>query len=830
MQVLIIGYYHRKNFGDDLFEYCFKNILLKQEKYQLHFLNFDDLKTLTQTSIKQYSIIIIGGGDLVNEYYFSPSNVKLFEYTEAPIYFVSTGITFENTLNLIDLGDYFFMRNNIDAKRLQKRYGIEYTHFIPDLGFTLGLELHNNPNFDKTLLTNKSLGIQKIGISLPYTWLAENSSYERILDNIVHTLTALAMTFELVFIPFDIGENILNSDLLFIQELERRTTSIQHRITYIKEKEWTPAKMVDVYQSVDAIIGSRYHSVIMAILCEKPFISLYSTTKLSELKNDFPDLEHLFIPIEKDINLNPIKVNMNQVLFALQSMIFNYKDYVERIQKLKINIFKHLNEFVIDFGKLIESKSIRTTPPSMLSKEKQFNILNSTINKVLNRIYDHTSINDVDRILKGEPLINILPKPFHNDNTRRIVTEETLWLICEDPYGPYYYGLFEKIFTNNFIDQVNWIIENYYQHLKVHSHHNKSSIKIINKNFQEVHRSGWQLVVNELLTEFDKNVKNDIIVDTYIDKTFHWNKYFYKHKAIIPYTKPWIGFIHHTFNDYNNNFNCHELLKNDLFLSSLQHCNCLIVMSHCLKKELDKSFLSMKMYVPITVIYHPTDFDVIPFQWSNFIINKQRKVIQVGNWLRNMYSIYTLQLPKTSIVTQKAILKNKNSEHYFAPDTFFESFLGNYLSSDNQNVSNVYDMCKITFDNQYIKGMYHHLISNHKSVQVIPHLANHQYDLLLSENIVFLHLIDASAVNTIIECIVRHTPIIINKIDPIVEILGENYPLYYNSDDLFQASCLLNSSSKLLEGHLYLQNMDKTSLTIEHFKTQMTHVLNTYIN
>ena len=117
LQVLIIGYYHRKNFGDDLFEYCFQHILLKQtEKYTLTFLNFDDLKTLNEVSIKQYDTILIGGGDLVNEYYFNPINLKLFGYTSAPIYFVGTGITFKNTLNLIDLGDYFFMRNTTDEK------------------------------------------------------------------------------------------------------------------------------------------------------------------------------------------------------------------------------------------------------------------------------------------------------------------------------------------------------------------------------------------------------------------------------------------------------------------------------------------------------------------------------------------------------------------------------------------------------------------------------------------------------------------------------------------------------------------------------------------
>ena len=56
-----------------------------------------------------------------------------------------------------------------------------------------------------------------------------------------------------------------------------------------------------------------------------------------------------------------------------------------------------------------------------------------------------------------------------------------------------------------------------------------------------------------------------------------------------------------------------------------------------------------------------------------------------------------------------------------------------------------------------------------------------EYDQLLEKNIVFIELIDASANNTILECIVRNTPIIVNKIEPVVEYLGDDYPLYFEN-------------------------------------------------
>lgn len=819
--VLILGYYNRHNFGDDLFQYVFESILTN---CNCHFYNFDDIKTINTSTT--FDLVIIGGGDILNEMYFNTENLKFIQNLDCPVYCIGIGVSFPNTISLLDICDFFFMRNKTDYARIRDRYGIEYTDSIPDLGFFLG-----NPDYSKLsqdthqLLTNTKVGVTKIGISLPYTWIANNPSYERIIDNIVHTITALAQTFEIVFIPFDTGHNPLNSDLLFINDLERRTTNIQHKITYIKETDISPQRMIEIYQMFDLLIGSRFHSIIMAILCEKPFVCLHSTTKLSLLQQDYESLQNLFIPIERDINLNPIKVNQNAVIFALQNVIFNYKNTVQAIRNIKQQEISKLTTFKTNIlDNLISNLPIRTTPPSILNNDTLRNLLHKTITTSLERLHNHVKISDIDQILKGTPLGRLLPKSLYNDNTRKLITEEILWTITQDPYGPYYYGLFEKVFNFDFLAQVEWIIKDYYQNYK-HSHISKDNqITIINKNFQQVHRSGWQMVVDDLLTKFKTNYKlnQPLIIDTYIDKTFHWNKSFYSFKRIIPYTQPWIGFIHHTFNDYINNFNCQELLQNQLFISSLHNCKCLIVMNRCLQKELDLALTKLGMNIRVESLNHPTDFNVIPFQWTKFLSNTQRKIVQVGNWLRNIYAIYRLDLPKDSLVTQKAILKNVNSDNYFVPNDFFYTFAQQFVENTTTSI-NTFDICKSTWNNHHLKGMYYNLLENYNSVLTIEHLPNHQYDLLLSENIIFLNLVDASAVNTIIECIVRNTPIIINRIDPVVEILGSDYPLYY--DTFFQASLLLLNTNRILQAHSYLSTMDKTFLTIQKFTNDLSNIL-----
>ena len=102
-----------------------------------------------------------------------------------------------------------------------------------------------------------------------------------------------------------------------------------------------------------------------------------------------------------------------------------------------------------------------------------------------------------------------------------------------------------------------------------------------------------------------------------------------------------------------------------------------------------------------------------------------------------------------------------------------------------------------------------------KSITFIEHLENEKYDHLLTENIVFINLVDASAVNTLIECIIRETPIIINKIPAVVELLGEKYPLYFGENDNIYD--LLKNDSKICKAHRYLKKINKEKFYINTF-------------
>lgn len=125
--------------------------------------------------------------------------------------------------------------------------------------------------------------------------------------------------------------------------------------------------------------------------------------------------------------------------------------------------------------------------------------------------------------------------------------------------------------------------------------------------------------------------------------------------------------------------------------------------------------------------------------------------------------------------------------------------------------------------NNWNKHMKQHVENVCSSVKVLERVSQEEYDNLLNKNIVFLNLVDASAVNTIIECIVRNTPIVVNKIAAVVELLGENYPLYYYEGDINkQVSNLIIDTRNLKAAHKYLLAMDKTKFTAKYFVSDLT--------
>ena len=88
-------------------------------------------------------------------------------------------------------------------------------------------------------------------------------------------------------------------------------------------------------------------------------------------------------------------------------------------------------------------------------------------------------------------------------------------------------------------------------------------------------------------------------------------------------------------------------------------------------------------------------------------------------------------------------------------------------------------------------------------------------------NVVFLELLDASANNAVVECIVRNTPVVVNRHPAVEEYLGRDYPLFY---DRFHQAAELLTDEQIVAAHRYLKSMDKARFQGENFARDVARI------
>ena len=349
--------------------------------------------------------------------------------------------------------------------------------------------------------------------------------------------------------------------------------------------------------------------------------------------------------------------------------------------------------------------------------------------------------------------------------------------------------------------------------------------------------SGWNYLYNEL-QKYHTNDTDATILDMYIERTFKWEKECLKAVGIIPYRKKWRGFIHHSFNTHSST-NI-DLLQTPEFVESLPFCECIYVFSKRLEIQL-KFELSKIGWNSLSVVslIQPTETNfIVPFCYSAFLENDEKRILHVGGQLVNTFIFYQLQIPqstkvisnktfvkwaeffrlkqKTQVSFIKTVLINVNDEKFYLSYRI-KNFILNELTNVNPSLSNNW--------NKHIYNFFDNLTNG---VEKNNNLKNEEYNELLSKNIVFLHLEDVSTINTVIDCCVRNCPFFVNRHPDVVELVGDKYPLFYDIDstksdatNFFEINKQLEEVFKdpsiIYKTYKYLSSLDKTRFHIGKF-------------
>lgn len=295
------------------------------------------------------------------------------------------------------------------------------------------------------------------------------------------------------------------------------------------------------------------------------------------------------------------------------------------------------------------------------------------------------------------------------------------------------------------------------------------------------HRSGWNQICISLLKE---NSDNGIYIDAALENAFAWKKHHYESVCHIPFTMPWIGFFHNPphcpdylkeITGWGGNTTIDAIIDSDNFKNSMHTCKGLLSLSSHLA-----DYLHEKTGLPTMSLKHPISDFKFP-QWNPDRAREQREICFIGYWYRKFQNFLRLNT------------------------SYQKSFLG---GDERQLMWYLEGECE-EFDISFTKENY----------LIYQPLVAPKYDQKLVESIVFLDFWDTACNTSLVDCMARNTPVIIPRHPAVIEYLGEDYPLYF--DSVSDANEIVNDFDRIISGHEYLKQMDKSDMTEEYFLNKL---------
>jgi hypothetical protein len=962
LEFLVIGYYGHSNQGDEQYKYSITFLLESIfSKPLIHFVDCDLIQSLY---VAPTTIVILGGGDVLNSYFLDKLNTRFPLIDEANgvkrrsnrIIALSVGIPYNNILseNYLEMFDAIFLRTRQDLailSHINDTIGSR-TNYFPDTSCLLLdalTPLKHLPRFIAYLQPAIDSKRRIVGISLcrhiynperPYRENYKKMVYE--LAFVVYHLVKEG--YHVILVPFNTKTEPMASHLnkendTLIQDDVWRLLSVATRmhVTNIMF-ELTTEEMMVLYTLFYICIPMRFHATMFSIYHHIPMIPIYTTKKIRNLLLDI-DWKQYQIRLETNSLDLPIHLDRQAFMIKFRDLVRNYDRAKAQLRQVD-SIFKQTiknqywilqnviisnTETLLPLPNIKETSEISDESISLLGEESVNTVFpnlqqNSSedfeVHQIQNSSEDFEAhqIQNTSEDLEVKTIQDLYEKlqtfayennidDFRNiqdDELQQVVISVVSYHLTGSIDSQYNHGLSKKMFdpSYDFVNEWYWVYKDNKEKTRDISISNsiipqlvketniKFNIDYIDQNDRSgVHRSGWKYVYDHLRPYHDSC--SNLLVDLYVDKTFHWKRNVFKYIDIIPYKQPWIGFIHHTFDTTFSEYNNVRLLENEEFQKSLVNCKCLISLSNTLQHQLHSK---LTYPVPIYSLVHPTELNVRTFSYQKFLENRDKYLLHIGGWLRNIFTFYQIDLldsykftnlleviaPIPEVIQEQHIESRWSSWNCCSKNAIIASVLPPTISMSDMSKTNPIQPFKVSSLNKVvIKGKYmnnyfppDHIESNqltntdsdatsiqcsrggevtnnfhrhlrdyvrniYKTTHILEYVENDVYDDLLTKNIVFLHLVDGSAINTLIECFVRNTPIIINRHPAVIEVLGDEYPLYYDFDQHCaiqprpSVSDLLSNPNCIWEAHSYLVKMDKSKYNISEFISNFLEIVKT---
>jgi hypothetical protein len=330
---------------------------------------------------------------------------------------------------------------------------------------------------------------------------------------------------------------------------------------------------------------------------------------------------------------------------------------------------------------------------------------------------------------------------------------------------------------------------------------------------REHHRSGWRYAMEAL---YPLHHPDGVRFEGFLDEPFgvdhpregvragpalldalrrpsYATRWTAEERRIIPIREPWVGVWHNPQGMppwFRPDLAPELIMDKAVWRESLPHCRGLFALS-----EHHASWLRSATSLPVSVVHLPCEIPERQFDFERFLANPEKRLVQIGWWLRRLTAIDRLPLAADAPVRYRRLRLIPG----FAPNAAAHL-------DELRALEAAADPLPVSVDGG--------------AVETWSHLPNGAYDDLLAESIAFVHLYAASANNVVVECLARGTPLLVNRLPAVEEYLGSEYPLYY--DSLADAAAHAVDLPRLRAAHDYLRHSPlRARLSSEAFRQSM---------
>ena len=162
--VLVVGYYNHCNLGDEQYKWSIHHIITHLPTYKPKTIEFVDCDKLADYNVLENTMILLGGGDVLNNYFLDKINQKFFNIPNRPkIIAFSVGIPYNSiflqseNLKKLDIFDHIYLRTRQDIPLFSQFFDENRVSYLPDASCFLPDAFNmKNPSSYFTSLTKPS--------------------------------------------------------------------------------------------------------------------------------------------------------------------------------------------------------------------------------------------------------------------------------------------------------------------------------------------------------------------------------------------------------------------------------------------------------------------------------------------------------------------------------------------------------------------------------------------------------------------------------------------------------------------------------------------------